>query len=135
MCLNAVNDSGPAYISELLHVYTPSHTLCSSSDTHMKKIQWYKRKTHGFVIFCYFGPHIWNSFPQDLRHCSTLSKPHRKLSSSHSTFAPTNINTQFSLQSLCVYACVCVCVCVCVYRSVSRMYKRSEFTEHRFCFI
>ena len=39
MCFNAVNGSGPAYLSELLHVYTPSHTLRSSSDTHILKIQ------------------------------------------------------------------------------------------------
>ena len=39
MCFNAINGSGPAYLSELLHVYTPSRTLPSSSDTPMLKIQ------------------------------------------------------------------------------------------------
>ena len=58
---------------ELLHVYAPSHALRSSSDTHMLKIQQYKCKTHGFHTFSCFGPHIWNSFPQDHRHYSTLS--------------------------------------------------------------
>ena len=33
----------PAYLSELLHVYTPSSTLRSSSDTRMLEIQQYKR--------------------------------------------------------------------------------------------
>ena len=33
MCFNAINGSGPAYLSELLHVYTPSRALLSSSDT------------------------------------------------------------------------------------------------------
>ena len=65
--------------SELLHVYTPSHTLCSSSDTRMLEIQQYKRKTHGFHTFSCFGTHIWNSLPQDLRHCSTLSPFKAKL--------------------------------------------------------
>ena len=51
---------------ELLHVYTPFHTLHYSSDTRMLKIQQYKRKTHGFRTFSCFGPHIWNSLPQDL---------------------------------------------------------------------
>ena len=37
MCFNAINGSGPAYLSELLHVYTPSRTLRSSSDTCMLK--------------------------------------------------------------------------------------------------
>ena len=36
-------------------------------DTRMLKLQQYKRKTHGFRIFSCFGPHIWNSFPQDLK--------------------------------------------------------------------
>ena len=77
MCFSAISGSGPAYLSELLYVYTPSlHSCCtlhSSSDTHMLEIQQYKRKTHGFLTFSCFGPHIWNSLPQDRRHCSTLS--------------------------------------------------------------
>ena len=48
MCFNAINGSGPAYVSELLHIYTPFRTLHSSSDTCMLKIQQYKRKSHGF---------------------------------------------------------------------------------------
>ena len=57
-CFSAINGSGPAYLSELLHVYTPSHTLRSSSDTRMLEIQQYKRKTHGFRTSSFFGPHI-----------------------------------------------------------------------------
>ena len=72
MCFSAINGSCPAYLSELLHVYTLSHTLRSSSDTCMLEIQQCKCKTHGFRTFSCFGPHIWNSLPQDLRHCSTL---------------------------------------------------------------
>ena len=68
MCFSAINGSDPAYLCELLHDYTPSHTLRSSSATHILKIQQYKCKTHGFHIFSYFGPHIWNLLPQDLRH-------------------------------------------------------------------
>ena len=79
MCFSAINGSGPAYLSELLHVYTPSRTLRSSSDTRMLEIQQYKRKTHGFCTFSCFGPHIWNSLPQDLRHCATLSSFKAKL--------------------------------------------------------
>ena len=77
--LSAINGSGPAYLSELLHVYTPSRTLRSSPDTRMLGIQQYKRKTQGFRTFSCFGPHIWNSLPQDLRHCSTLSSFKDKL--------------------------------------------------------
>ena len=74
MCFSAISGSGPAYFSELLHVYSPDCTLRSSSDNRMLEIQQYKHKTHGFHAFFRFGPHIWNSLPQDLRHCSTL--PH-----------------------------------------------------------
>ena len=79
MCFSAISDSGPAYLSELLHVHTPSQTLHSSSDTRMLEIQQYKRETRGFCTFSCFGPHIWNSLPQDLRHCSTLSSLKSKL--------------------------------------------------------
>ena len=37
MCFSAINGSGPAYLSELLHVYTLSRTLRSSFDTRMLK--------------------------------------------------------------------------------------------------
>ena len=47
---DAINGSGPAYLSELLHVYTPSRTLRSSSGTRMLKIQQYKRKTHMLAL-------------------------------------------------------------------------------------
>ena len=66
VCFSAINGSGPAYFSELLHVYTLSRTLRSSSDTQKLKTQQYKRKTHGFRTFSCFGPHIWNSLPQTL---------------------------------------------------------------------
>ena len=39
LCFSAINGSGPAYLSELLHVYTPSRTQRSSSDTRVLKIQ------------------------------------------------------------------------------------------------
>ena len=78
MCFSAIGGSGPAYLSELLHVYTPSRTLCSS-DTCMLEIQQCKRKAHGFRTFACFGPLIWNSLPQDLRHCPALSSFKAKL--------------------------------------------------------
>ena len=79
MYFSAISGSGPAYLSELLHVYTPYRTLRSSSDTRMLEIQQCKHKTHGFRTFSCFGPHIWNSLPQDLRHCSTMSSFKTKL--------------------------------------------------------
>ena len=48
MLIFVINSSGPAYLSELLHVYTLSRTLCSSADTRMLKIQ-YKPKFMAFI--------------------------------------------------------------------------------------
>ena len=73
MCFSAISGCGPAYLSELLHVYTPSRTLHPSSDTRMLEIQQYKR------TFSCFGLHIWNSLPENLRHCSILSSFKAKL--------------------------------------------------------
>ena len=65
--------SAPSYLSELLHLYSPSRSLRSSSDTRMLKLQRFNRKTHGFHTFSHFGPHTWNNLPQDIRHSATLS--------------------------------------------------------------
>ena len=75
MCFSAISGSGPAYLSELLHVFAPSRTLRSSSDTRRLKIQKYKRKTHGFRTFSCFGPQIRNSFLQDNAQPCRLLKP------------------------------------------------------------
>ena len=106
MCSSAINGSGPAYLSELLNVYTLSRTLCSSSDTHMLKIQQYKGKTHGFCAFSCFGSHIWNSLPQDLRHCSTLSSFKAKLKTLLTVFPHQLISIASFCYSHCVYVCV-----------------------------
>ena len=60
MCFSAISGSGPAYVSELLHVYTPYRTLRSSSDIHIPKIQQYKRKIHGFRTFFFFLFLAWD---------------------------------------------------------------------------
>ena len=49
------HSSGPAYLSELPHVCTPSRTLRSSSDTRMLKIK-HEHKIYGFCFFSCFGP-------------------------------------------------------------------------------
>ena len=58
MCFSAINGSGPAYLSELLHVYTLSRTLRSSSDTRMLEIQQYKRKTWLSHLLLLWTPHL-----------------------------------------------------------------------------
>ena len=85
--------------------------------THMLEIQLYKCKTHGFCIFSCFGPHIWKSPPQDLRHCSTLSSFKAKLK--NLPLLTVFSSQLISVPSFCYSQCVCVCgggggsVCVC----------------------
>ena len=94
MCFSAISGSGPAYLSELLHVYTPSHTLRSSSDTRMLEIQQYKCKTHGFRTLALdptFGIHSHKTL--DSAQPFHLLKPNWKPSSSPSISILTNIST------------------------------------------
>ena len=81
MCYNAITGSASSYPSELLHLYSPSHSLRSSSDTRMLKIQHFNHKTHGFCTFSHFASHIWNNLSQDIRRV-LLSLP-SKASSRH----------------------------------------------------
>ena len=78
-CYNAITGSASSYLSELLHLYSPSRSLRSWSDTRMLKIQRFNRKTHGFRTFSHFGPHIWNNLPKDIRPSATLSSFKSKL--------------------------------------------------------
>ena len=55
MCFSAINGSGPAYLSELLHVYTPSCTLRSSSDTRTLEIQQDSWLSHLLLLWT---PHL-----------------------------------------------------------------------------
>ena len=88
VCYNSVTGSAPSYLSELLQLYSPSHSLCSSSDTGMLKFQ------HFICSLSYFSPHIENNLPQDIRHSTTPSSSKNKL------------KTFFFSEHLCVYMCV-----------------------------
>ena len=61
------------------HTITHTHTWFPRKRHNVYILMQYKLKTHGFRIVPCFGPHIWNSLPQDLRHCSTLSSFKAKL--------------------------------------------------------
>ena len=80
-------------ISEPLHVYTLFHTLNSSSDTRMLKIQQYIQKT--LALDPTFGIHSHKTL--DTAQPFHLLKPNWKPSSCHSLFIPTNISSQFLL--------------------------------------
>ena len=72
MCYNSVTGSAPTYLTDLLHIYTPSRSLRSSSDTRKLKLQVYKRKSHGYRSFSCFAPQLWNSLPYHIRHSPSV---------------------------------------------------------------
>ena len=105
------------YLSKLLHVYTPSRTPRSSSDTRLFAINRYKRKQHGFRSFADCGPHTWNDLLFDIRHCDTLSSFKNRLKthlfSQCYSLSQTPVLSFFSFcVCVCMRACVCVCACV-----------------------
>ena len=111
MCYNTITGSAPSYLSGLLHLYSPSRSLRSSS----LKIQHFNCKTHGFRIFSHFGPHIWNNLPP--RHQALCYSLPSKANSRH--FSSPNISVKphcpslLSVCTVCVCVCMHVCVCVC----------------------
>ena len=70
LCFKAITSSIPAYLSDLLHLYSPSWSLRSSADTRLLKIPLYKCKTKGDYAFSYCGPSVWNLLPLHIRNIS-----------------------------------------------------------------
>ena len=110
-----------SHVHELLHLYSPSPSLHSASDTRISCVPRVCRRTLGERSFQYIGPVIWNSLSFSVRHATSLSSFKSKLktylfSSAYWFLAffllfPSNP----WLLCLCFYGvCVCVCVCVCV---------------------
>ena len=76
LCFQCIyQDSMPPYISDLLHPYSPSRTLCSL-DTSLLTVPRFSLETFGKRSFSVFGPTVWNSLPQSLRktQCFTTFK-------------------------------------------------------------
>ena len=93
-----------------IHFFSPLHIVegpRSSCGSLGHLSTWWGRggrpKAHGFHTFSCFGPHIWNSLPQDLRHCSTLSSLKAKLK--------TFLFSQYFHPKYPVSATVSVCMC------------------------
>ena len=114
MCYNAITGSAPFYLSELLHLYSPSRSLRSSSDTRMLKLQSFNHKTHGFRTFSHFGPHIWNNLPQDTSYSLFLQKQTQDIYLLRIFQLSNIVHHPYQCVCVCVCACVRVCLCVCV---------------------
>ena len=68
-----VSDTAPLYLSDLLCLYVPSCSLCSSADTRIFWIPTRKKKFRGQPAFSHLGPVTWNKLPY-LRHAQTQSQ-------------------------------------------------------------
>ena len=64
----SLSGSGPQYLSDLTHVYTPARSLRSSSDTRILSTPNVTLKSYGQRSFAYHGPTTWNSLPLTLRY-------------------------------------------------------------------
>ena len=73
LCYISSAGSGPNYLSDLLHVYTPARCLRSSSDCCTLCTPIFKTKTYGERSFAYQGPATWNALPLHLRTKNTLT--------------------------------------------------------------
>ena len=60
----------PSYLSSLLHHYTPSRSLRSSSQCLLQEVP--ARKKYGNRAFSGAGPKLWNSLPLGIRQCQTI---------------------------------------------------------------
>ena len=78
-CFHIVSDTALPCLSELLHLYSPSHSLRSASDTGIFRVPRVCRRTLGERSFRYIGPVIWNSLPFSVRHATSLSSFKSKL--------------------------------------------------------
>ena len=68
LCHTSLSGSGPQYLSDLTHVYTPARSLCSSSDTCILSTPNVILKSYGQHSFAYHDPTTWNSLPLSLRY-------------------------------------------------------------------
>ena len=79
LCFKSIESSCPEYLTHLLHLYMPSRTLRSSSDSCLYKIPTVRTKMFGQRSFSYQAPTIWNQLPHSLRYSPSLPTFKRSL--------------------------------------------------------
>ena len=71
LTFNAFKQTGPTYLTDLIHTYTPLRTLRSSTDTTVLSIPRVNTKSFGERSFSASAPLVWNSLPANLRLSSS----------------------------------------------------------------
>ena len=79
ICFHIVSGTALLYLSELLHLYSPSRSLRSAADTRIFRVPRMGRRALGERSFHCIGPVLWNSLPLSIRHSSLLSSFKSKL--------------------------------------------------------
>ena len=74
MCFGVVSETAPPYLSDLLHLYIPSHSLRSLANTRTFQIPKQKKKFLGQHTFSYLRPVTWNKLPYSVRYAVTKSQ-------------------------------------------------------------
>ena len=105
------------------HLYSPSRSFRSASDTRIFHVPKVYRRTLGERSFQYIGPVIWNSLSFSVRHATTLSTFKSKLkthlfSSAYwflALFLLFPSNPWLLCLCFCAFVYVCVCAWVCVW--------------------
>ena len=73
LCFKIISHQAPIYLSELLHLYTPSRRLHSSTETRVFRIPSFRTKPRGQRSFSYQVPVTWNQLPVSVCHSSSVS--------------------------------------------------------------
>ena len=67
-----LNNCAPSYLSDLLKAYKPTRILTSSGLNLLSKPS-YNLNSYGKRAFSCAAPELWNSLPQNIRSCASLS--------------------------------------------------------------
>ena len=120
LCFNVITGTRPPYLSELIHLYTPSRDLRSSADTRFLKIPLSNSKACGQRSFSHVGPSTWNSLPYSFRHSDSQTQFRQALKTylfqqsfwpsslvSLTYFFSVRISYYRAQAHLCAWMCVC----------------------------
>ena len=115
MCYDKITGSAPSYFSELLHLYSPSHSLHTSSDRHAQTPTLQPQNPWLSHFLTLWPPYLEQSPPrhQALVLLSLPSKANSRHFSSQNISVKQNCPSPLSVCTVCACVCMCVCVCVC----------------------
>ena len=72
LCFNHFPSGPYLYLSERLHLYTPSRQLRSSADNRMFRMPSFRIKSSGQSSLSHQAPTIWNQLPVSVRHSNSV---------------------------------------------------------------